>query len=81
MACEENTIEIVHLSLVPVGTIEKTGDTGDGGCFVGIGLDADSGVVSDGEKVVDDFETVLAGGVVGSSDGADLGEFGSGVVF
>jgi hypothetical protein len=80
VACEENAVEIVHLSLVPVGSIEKTSDAGDGGGFVGIGLDANSGVVSDGEEVVDDLETVLAGGVVGGSDGADLGEFGSGVV-
>jgi hypothetical protein len=36
--------------------------------------------VADGEQVVDDLESVLAGWVVGSSDRAQLGELSSSVV-
>ena len=81
MASEENTIQIVDLTLVPVGAIEEAGDARNGGSLVGVGLDADSGVVSDGEKVVDDLETVLAGGVVGGCNSADLGELSGSVIF
>lgn len=81
MTGKEDTKEIVHFSLVPVGTVEKTRDAGNGRGFVGVGLDTDARVVADREEVVDNFKTVLSGRVVGSSDGADLGELGSGVVW
>lgn len=80
VAGEEDAVQVVYLTLVPVGAIEEAGDTGNGGGFVGVGLDADARVVADGKKVVDDLETVLAGRVVSSGDGAHLGELGSGVV-
>jgi hypothetical protein len=80
MAGKEDTVQIVDLSLVPVGTVKETGDAGHGGSLVGVGLDTNAGVVADREKVVDNLESVLARGVVGGSDGADLGELGSGVV-
>jgi hypothetical protein len=37
--------------------------------------------VADGEQVVDNLETLVAGRVVDGSDVADLSEFGGGVVF
>ena len=37
--------------------------------------------MADGEQVVDDLETLVAGRVVDGSDVADLGELGGGVVF
>jgi hypothetical protein len=37
--------------------------------------------VTDGEQVVDNLETLVAGRVVDGGDVADLSEFGSGVVF
>lgn len=37
--------------------------------------------MADGEQVVDDFEALVAGGVVDGGDVADLGELGGGVVF
>lgn len=80
MTGEEDTVQVVHLSLVPVGTVKESGDTGDRRGLIGVGLDTDSGVVTDREKVVDDFESVLARGVVGSSDCADLSKLSGGVV-
>lgn len=80
MTGEEDTVKVVHLSLVPVGTVKKSGDTGNGRGLIGVGLDTDSGVMTNREKVVDDFESVLARGVVGSSDCANLSELSSGVV-
>jgi len=77
---KEDTVKVVHLSLVPVGTVKQSGDTGDGRSLIGVGLDADSGVVADREKVVDNFESVFARGVIGSSNCADLGELSSSVV-
>jgi hypothetical protein len=78
---KEDTVKVVHLSLVPVGTVKQAGDTGDRRSLVGVGLDTNSGVVADRKKVVDNFETVLARGVVGSSNCADLGELGSSIVY
>jgi len=77
---KEDTVKVVHLSLVPVGTVKQSGDTGDRRSLIGVGLDADSGVVADREKVVDNFESVFARGVIGSSNCADLGELSSSVV-
>lgn len=81
MTSKEDTVKVVHLSLVPVGAVKKSSDTGNRRGLVGVCLDTDSGVVADRKKVVDNFETVLARGVIGSSNCADLGELGSGVVY
>jgi hypothetical protein len=81
VAGEEDTKEIVDLTLVPVGTIKQASDTWDGRSLIGVGLDTDSGVVADRKELVDDLEAVLAGREIGSSDGGDLGELGGGVVW
>lgn len=80
VAGEEDAVQVIHLALVPVGAVVEAGDAGDGRGLIGVGLDADAGVVADGEHVVDDLEALVAGGIVGGSDGAALGELGSGVV-
>jgi hypothetical protein len=80
VADEEDAEQVVDLALVPVGAIIERGDAGDGGDLVGVGLDADAGVVADAEEVVDDLEALVAGGIVGGRDGAALGELGSGVI-
>lgn len=80
MTGEENTKEIVYFAFVPVGSVVEGGDAGNGGCFIGIGLDTDAGVVSDGEEIVDDFEALFAGREIACCDGAHLGEFGPRVV-
>lgn len=77
---EENTEHIIHLTLVPQGTLEKTSDTGDGGGLVTVGLDTDAGVESDTEQVVDDLETLITGGEVDTSNVGNLGELSSSVV-
>jgi hypothetical protein len=80
VAGEEDAEEIVDLSLVPVGSVEEADDAGDGGDLVGVGLDADPGVVADAQEVVDDLESLVTGGEVDCGDGADCGELGSSVV-
>jgi hypothetical protein len=77
---EEDTEQVVDLTLVPVGTVVETAKRRNGSGLVGVGLDADTGVVADGEHVVDDLETLVAGGVIDGCDVADLGELGGGVV-
>ena len=81
MAGEEDAVEIVGLALVPVGTVEQASDAGNRGRLVGVGLDPDARVVTDGQQVVDDLETVVTRGIVGGRDGADLGELSSSVVY
>lgn len=78
---EEDSEEIVDFSLVPVGAIVQTRDGWHGCRLVGVGLHPDAGVVADGEQVVDDLKALVARRVVDSRDVADLGKFGSGMVF
>lgn len=78
---EEDTEHVVNLTLVPVGAVVEGCDGGYGRGLVGVGLDADTRVVADGEHVVDDLEALVAGRVVDSGDVADLCELGGGVVF
>ena len=77
---EEDTEQVVDLTLVPVCAVVQTAKRRDGSGLVGVGLDANTGVVADGKHVVDNLEALVAGGVVDSGDVADLGEFGGGVV-
>lgn len=81
MAGKEDTKEIVDLTLVPVGSVVQAGDAGDGGGLIGVRLDSDAGVMADGEQVVDDFKALVSGWVIGGSDGAELRELGSSVVY
>ena len=77
---EEDTEQIVNLTLVPVGTVVEAAKRRDGSSLVGVGLDANTGVVADGKHVVNDLETLVAGRVVDGGDVADLSELGGGVV-
>lgn len=80
VAGEEDTEQVVDFTLVPEGTLKQAGHTRHGGGLVGVGLDADTGVVTDTEKVVDYLEALVAAGEVDSSDIGDLSELGRGVV-
>lgn len=80
MTGEENAKHVVHFTLVPQSAIEKTGHTGDGLSLVAVCLDADTGVVADAEHVVDDLESLVAGGIVDRSNIGDLCVLGGGVV-
>lgn len=77
---EEDTKQIIDLALVPVGTIVEGGNRGDRRGLVGVCLDPDAGIVSDGQEIINDFEASIAGWVVDGGDVADLGELGGGVV-
>lgn len=81
MSHEEHSEQIVDFTLIPIGAIVERSDRRHRRSFVGISLDTDACIVSDGEEVVDDFESSVAGGIVHGSDVAYLGELGSGVVF
>lgn len=78
---EEDTEQVVDLTLVPVGTVVEGCDGRDRRGLVGVGLHANAGVVADGKHVVDNLETLVAGWVVDGGDVADLGKFGGCVVF
>jgi len=78
---EEDTEHVVDLTLVPVGAVVEACDGGYRRGLVGVGLDANARVVTDGEHVVDDLEALVAGRVVDGGDVANLCEFGGGVVF
>jgi len=58
----------MRLSLKPVGTIVEVANRWHRGGFVRVGLDPNSGVMTDGEEVVNDLEAELAGGVVDTGD-------------
>ena len=77
---EEDTVQVVNLTLVPIGTTEQTGNARHGRGLVRIGLYSNAGVVSDREHVIDNLETLVAGGIVGGGNRAALSEFGGGVV-
>jgi len=78
MVGKEDTKHVPHLTLIPVRPVIQRGYAWDGCCFVGVRLDADAGVVADGKQVVHDLEALSAGGIIGGSDGADLGKLGGG---
>jgi hypothetical protein len=81
VARKEDAEEIVDFAFIPVCAVVEGGYAGDRGGFVGVGFHAETGVVSDGEEVVDYFEAVVFGGVVDRGYVGDLGVFGCGVVF
>lgn len=80
VAGEEDTEHVVDFTLVPEGPLKQASHTRHGGGLVGVGLDANTGVVANTEKVVDHLEALVAGGEVDSSDVGDLSELGRGVV-
>lgn len=81
MADEKDTKQIVHLALVPICAVVKVADARHGRCLVCVCLHPQAGVVTDAEHVVDDFKTLVLGGIVHRGDVDDLGVLGSRVVF
>jgi len=69
VANEENTEQIVNLTLVPVGSVVERCDGWDWLCLVGVGLDSYAGVVANTEKVVHNLESLVATWVI---DGCDI---------
>lgn len=81
VAREEDAEQVVDLALVPVGAVVEGRQAGDGGGLVGVGLHADTGIVADAEEVVDDLESLVAGGEIDGGDVTDLGELSCGVIW
>ena len=80
VAGKEDTIQVVHLALIPVGAVEEAGDARNGRGFVGIRLDADARVVSDREHIIDNLEALVPGWIVGGCDGTHLSKLGGSIV-
>jgi len=80
VAAEENTVEIPSLSLVPISTTEKPNSTRDRIRLSGIRLHSDPSAMLDTQQMVDDFETFLPLGVVGTTDIHDALELTLGVI-
>lgn len=80
VACEENTKHIVHLSLVPIGSVVQACDARNRACLIGISLHSEARVVPDAKHIVNDFETLVPCRVVDGGDVGDLGILCRGVV-
>lgn len=72
VALEEDAVHIPDLTFEPVGAIEQADDGGDGGDLVGVGLDADAGLVGVGEQVVDDLSGSASGGTKNTAHTSNL---------
>jgi hypothetical protein len=81
VACEEDPEQIIHLPLVPIGTIIETGDTRHWCSLICVCLDPDSGVMPNTQQVVHDLEPCISSGVIDGGDIGDHGELGGGMVF
>ena len=77
---EEDTEQIVDLTLVPVGTVVESCDRWDWLGLVRVGLDSYPGVVAHREQVINDLESLVAAWKVDSGDIGDGGELGSCVI-
>lgn len=80
MTGEEDAEHVVHFTFVPKSAVEEAGHTRDGLCLVAVCLDADTRVVADTEHVVDNLESLIAGGIIDRSYIGDLCVLGGGVV-
>lgn len=77
---EEDSVHVPDFTLVPVSRSEHGGCGGNGVDLIGVSLDTNTCVVLDGEEVIDDLETLRAGGVIGSADVHACAELGLSVV-
>lgn len=80
MSNEEDTEQIVDLTLVPVGTVVESCDRWDWLGLVRVGLDSYPGVVAHREQVINDLESLVAAWKIDSGDIGDGGELSSCVV-
>ena len=81
MAYEEDAEQVVHFSLIPIRAIVQSTDGWNGSGFICVCLDADAGVVADGEHVVDNFEAGISRRIVDRCDVSYHCELGCGMVF
>jgi hypothetical protein len=77
---EEDSKEIVDLSLVPVGAIIQAGNARYRRSLICIRLNPDTGVVAYAQKVIDHFKSLVAGRKVHGRDVRYLCKFGGGVI-
>lgn len=68
MTNEEDSEEVIDFTFVPVRAVIETAKTGNGGSLIGVGLDANAGVVAYGKEVVDNFKTLITGREVNSGN-------------
>lgn len=80
MSNEEDTEQIVDLTLVPVGTVVESCDRWDWLGLVRVGLDSYPGVMAHREQVINDLESLIPAWKVDSGDIGDGGELSSCVV-
>lgn len=80
VSTEEYAVQIVRFALVPVCALVDLRNRGDGCRFRCVRLDSDTGVVSDGEQVVDYLEPVVPGRVIYATDIHDGFELCGGVI-
>ena len=64
MAHKENPKQVVHLPLVPVRAVKEASNARHRCGFIRICLYSYSGIVTDAEKVIHDFEALISCGVV-----------------
>lgn len=81
MAGEKDAEHVVDFTLIPQGTVVQASNTRHGAGLIGVGLNADTGVVSDAKQIVHNLETLLAGWVIDGSNVGDLSKFRRGMVF
>lgn len=80
MAGEEDAKQIIHFSLVPIGSIIKPAERGYWRGFIGICLHAYARIVANGKKIVDDLEALVLSRIIYSGDVRNLRVFGSCVI-
>ena len=78
---KEDSEKVIHLSLVPVGTIVQTGDGRDRRRFVGVCLDSDARIVAHTQQVVDHFKPLVARWIVDGGNVRHLCKLGCSMVF
>lgn len=81
MPNEKDSEEVIYLPFIPHCAVIEGSDTWYGRSLVSICFDPYAAIVADREQIVDDFETVVAGGVINGRNVSDRGVFGRRVVF
>ena len=80
MATEEHAEQVVNLSFIPIRAFIQRCDRGHRCCFVGVGLNSQSAIMSNTEHVINYLKSVILGWEVDSCDIGYHGVLGCGVV-
>ena len=81
MAYKEYSEQVIYLPLIPVRSIVEAGDARYRCRLVCVGLDPDSGIMSNAEQVVDDLKALVLCGVIDCRNVRYHSELGSGMIF